>query len=172
MNDPAVLERRRQRVAALDAQVAASRARRPGRVPDWPPERLARLDRLALEAGKRCVMWDDAGAGFYLMLNWDWLRNRPAEAATPAEAHGPGWWAAARELLRPPLLDPAVPAAELAAWLDEHTMRPHAVLEKRLATARAAPELGPRAVAIDGDEYYATLRELSDALPPPAEPRK
>ena len=57
------------------------------------------------------------------MMNWDWERNRPAHPATPEEAAQPGWWATMRQLLRPPLLDPAVPDERLAAWLDKHTMK-------------------------------------------------
>lgn len=57
------------------------------------------------------------------MMNWDWERNRPAHPATPKEAAQPGWWATMRQLLRPPLLDPAVPDERLAAWLDKHTMK-------------------------------------------------
>lgn len=66
-NNPEVLERRRQRVAQLDSQVADMTANNPGRVPAWEEARLMAMDRLALEQGKRCVMWDDQGAGFYLV---------------------------------------------------------------------------------------------------------
>jgi hypothetical protein len=39
----------------------------PGRKPDWNEERIMRMDRAALELGKRCIMWDDKGTGFFLV---------------------------------------------------------------------------------------------------------
>jgi hypothetical protein len=62
-----VLERRRQRVAALDAEVKSLQAGNPRREPGWDAERVMAMDAAALALGKRCVMWDDAGAGFYLV---------------------------------------------------------------------------------------------------------
>ena len=38
----------------------------------------SQCDKLALHLGKRCVLWDDDGAGFTLWLRWDWARNQPA----------------------------------------------------------------------------------------------
>lgn len=62
-----MLERRRQRVAALDAEVKALQAGNRGRETTWDAERVMKMDAAALSLGKRCVMWDDAGAGFYLV---------------------------------------------------------------------------------------------------------
>ncbi len=39
----------------------------PGRKPDWDEERIMKMDRAALELGKRCILWDDKGAGFFLV---------------------------------------------------------------------------------------------------------
>lgn len=68
-SNPEVLEKRKQRVQELDADVNRMQSRNPGRVPDWDEERLMRMDKAALQHGKRCVMWDDTGAGFYLVRN-------------------------------------------------------------------------------------------------------
>ncbi len=54
-------------MAALDAEVKALQAGNPRREPAWAEERVMAMDRAALELGKRCVMWDDTGAGFYLV---------------------------------------------------------------------------------------------------------
>lgn len=66
-NNPEVLEQRQRRLEELDARAAAMLAVAPGRPPAWPPERLAALDAHALAHGKRCIMWDDQGAGFFLV---------------------------------------------------------------------------------------------------------
>lgn len=77
------------------------------------------MDRMALEHRKRCIMWDDEGAGFYMvrqlhhqdvvydsssgrhtltvgllqqMVNWDWLTNQPAKMPQD-RASEPGWCA-------------------------------------------------------------------------------
>ena len=189
-----MLEKRRQRVAQLDAEVARMTSTNSGRVPAWDTERVMRMDQAALALGKRCIMWDDAGAGFFLvrsvvfpglrkiqetsnlrnspflslftapqMLNWDWVANRPAAPATTAEALSPGWWVNAKELLRPPLLDPTTPEDKLAAWIDKHTMRVHARLLERQGSVRRGGDAAHGAFVLDpADAYWAQLR----ALPP------
>lgn len=67
MNDPEVLKRRQERKEALDAAVKDMLARAPGRVPDWALERRMQMDRYCLEHSKRCIMWDDDSAGFFLV---------------------------------------------------------------------------------------------------------
>lgn len=70
------------------------------------------------------------------MLNWDWLRNRPAEPPSPDVLLEPGWWVNVRQLLRPPLLDHQQPEEGLGAWIDQHTMRVHGALLDRLHLLR------------------------------------
>jgi len=62
-----VLEKRKQRIAGLDSEIERMQNANPGRKPDWDEERIMKMDRAALELGKRCVMWDDKGTGFFLV---------------------------------------------------------------------------------------------------------
>lgn len=134
----------------------------PGRPPSWDEERLLRLDRAALKLGKRCVMWDDSGGGFYLMLNWDWEKNLPAHPSPEEDPFAPGWIHHAREILRPPLLDPSVPDERLSDWLDAHTMRVHAELHQRRGKIRRVED-GTRSFRLnDDDEYWLQLRSLEE----------
>ena len=83
----------KERDAAVDAKRQKVMTQNPGRKPGWSQERLdqvllptgngvmwfskaapcmklwgcMQMDRLALEERKRCIMWDDEGAGFYLV---------------------------------------------------------------------------------------------------------
>lgn len=41
-----------------------------------------------------------------------------------------GRYEVSRSMLKPPLLDPTVPVAKLAAWIDVHTMHVHQFLDK------------------------------------------
>ena len=66
-NNPEVLEKRKQRIAALDSEIKRMQNDNPGRKPDWDEERIMKMDRAALELGKRCILWDDKGAGFFLV---------------------------------------------------------------------------------------------------------
>jgi hypothetical protein len=66
-NNPQVLQKRQQHVEELNRQVQQMLQRNPGRVPCWEQQRLMHLDALALRQGKRCIMWDDEGSGFYLV---------------------------------------------------------------------------------------------------------
>jgi len=66
-NNPEVLQKRKHRKEQLDAAVAHMQATNPNRLPMWSTERIMRIDRFALQHGKRCIMWDDAGSGFYLV---------------------------------------------------------------------------------------------------------
>jgi hypothetical protein len=50
----------------------------PRRQPCWDEEVRERVDAMALGYGKRMVLWDDAAAGFYMWINWDWDSNTPA----------------------------------------------------------------------------------------------
>eukprot|EP00887_Chlorella_sp_A99_P003588 scaffold7.g3588.t1 len=181
-NNPEVLARRKQKVAELEAQVARMLQRAPGRVPDWDDARIAQargrsqsglailapfVDKYCLEQGKRCVMWDDEGtAGFFLMLNWDWLANRPAYPHSPEAAVQPGWWQTVRRMLRPPLMDPSVPDGELAAWIDANTMAVHAHLLANLGSLRCDEASGR--LELDC-EYGRELRALETPQAPAEE---
>lgn len=65
---------------------------------------------------------------FIQMLNWDWSTNRPREETGQENAWDHGWYSNAVSILRPPLLDPSVPAPELAKWIDNHTITVHHLL--------------------------------------------
>lgn len=62
-----MLEKRKQRIAALDSEIKRMQNANPGRKPDWDEDKIMKMDRAALELGKRCVMWDDKGTGFFLV---------------------------------------------------------------------------------------------------------
>ena len=76
---------------------------------------VLQVDSHALLHGKRCILWDDQGAGFFMvsphfvglqviacarfslpgvlllqMMNWDWLTNQPAQRRSPDDTD-PGW---------------------------------------------------------------------------------
>lgn len=156
-NDPEMLAKRAARQAKLDAKVEHMMKTMPGRVPNWHPNRLMQLDRFCLEAGKRCIMWDDEGAGFYLMMNWDWLRNQPSEPASFEERwKSQGWWLNVKEMMRPPLMDNTCPADKLAEWIDKHTMRVHGFLDK-LGKLRRDPETQKLVME---DPYWDQLQQL------------
>lgn len=97
------------------------------------------------------------------MLNWDWLRNQPAEPSSPEQLIQPGWWTNLRQLLRPPLLDPEQPAERLAAWIDKHTMRVHAALLDKLHLLRRDEDT--QQLVLD-DPYW---EQLQSAAPKEAE---
>ena len=101
------------------------------------------------------------------MLNWDWLSNRPAQPGSPAEALQPGWWHNAKQLLRPPLLDPSLPEEEVAAWVDAHTMRVHAGFLHLLPKLRRDAQT--RRLVLD-DPYWQQLQQLPAAQRQPAAP--
>jgi hypothetical protein len=65
--DPKVLETRKKRVASLDDTIRRMQVQNAGRRPNWSEERILVYDRIALESGKRCVLWDDTGNGFFLV---------------------------------------------------------------------------------------------------------
>jgi hypothetical protein len=94
------------------------------------------------------------------MLNWDWVKNRPASPPTPEAAFEPGWWINGKELLTPPLLDPSVPESKLAAWLDKHTMNVHSRLLEKLNKVRLAKEESSTSVFILDDLYWKQLQAL------------
>ncbi|BDA40553.1 hypothetical protein COCOBI_01-2060 [Coccomyxa sp. Obi] len=122
-------EERKQRNAEVNDKIRRILTENPGRKPRWSDERLRQMDRIALEQRKRCIMWDDEGAGFYLMMNWDWLRNCPAKMPKDKSSE-PGWYEVAKTMLRPPLLDPSIPEDKLADWVDSHTMMVHQFLHR------------------------------------------
>jgi hypothetical protein len=197
-----VLEKRKQRIAALDSEIERMQNANPGRKPDWSEEKIMNMDRAALELGKRCIMWDDRGTGFFLvrtifayttrlytlllsiyiyrkynlqvyfliistkilqMLNWDWVRNRPASPPTPEAVFEQGWWVNAKELLTLPLVDPSIPETKLAAWLDTHTMNVHSRLLEKLDKVRLAREENKEkssSVFILEDQYWEQLQSL------------
>ena len=92
------------------------------------------------------------------MLNWDWLRNQPAQPSSPEELIQPGWWVNLRQLLRAPLLDPEQPAERLAAWIDKHTMRVHAGLLDKLHLLRL--DEATQQLVLD-DPYWEQLQAVA-----------
>ena len=66
-NNPEVLAKRKERVAQLDNDIKRMQTHNPGKKPEWNEQRVMLMDRTALELGKRCIMWDDAGSGFFLV---------------------------------------------------------------------------------------------------------
>ena len=94
------------------------------------------------------------------MLNWDWLSNRPAQPGCPQEALQPGWWHNAKQLLRPPLLDPSLTEDQVAAWVDAHTMRVHAGFLHLLPKLRR--EVPSQRLVLD-DSYWQQLQRLPAA---------
>lgn len=97
------------------------------------------------------------------MLNWDWVRNRPASPPTQEAAFEHGWWVNAKELLTPPLLDPSIPESKLAAWLDEHTMNVHSRLLEKLDKVRLGKEETKKKLSshfILEDQYWDQLQAL------------
>lgn len=91
------------------------------------------------------------------LLNWDWLRNCPAEMPGPEHAGQPGWWFNIREMLQPPLLETALPEAELAAWIDAHTMRVHDGFIDKLHKLQRD---GPTGKLVLDDPYWEELQQL------------
>lgn len=163
MNDPKVVEQREQKIAAMNRDIERMKRQNAGRPPSWDDKRLMQLDRAALEFGKRCIMWDDSGAGFYYMMNWDWERNCPAHpASTKESAAEPGWIIHARAILRPPLFDPSVSDDKIASWLDMHTMRVHDELFQRLEKIHRVNENERRYQMDENDEYWQQLKGLDD----------
>lgn len=92
------------------------------------------------------------------MLNWDWLRNQPAEPSCDDQLIQPGWWVNLRQLLRLPLLDPKQPPEGLAAWIDQHTMRVHAALLDKLHLLRL--DEGTQQLVLD-DPYWEQLQAVA-----------
>ena len=131
-------ERRSLKKVELKESIASELstiASRKGTSCRWSDERVAAMDELCLREGKRCVMWSDEGSGFYLLLNWDWERNRPrTKEEAGVERHGPGYYEVLRETLKPPLLDGSVPPELLGEWLDSNTIRVH----RRITAATAS----------------------------------
>ena len=187
-----MLQNRKKHIAELDETILSMKLRNAGRKPDWDAEQLMLLDRTALELGKRCVLWDDAGSGFYLvsiriittmmyelnvtmcelvsmqMINWDWVRNCPAGTPTPDATCELGWWANAKQLLSPPLLDSSIPDSKVAAWLEAHTMAVHHQLLAKLDKIRrrrvkqeeeVEEEETTRGFVME-DEYWEQLQQL------------
>jgi hypothetical protein len=58
-----------------------------------------------------------------------------------------------------PLLDSAVPDADLASWLDAHTMRVHGFLLDRLSTLQQDPGAGRRALVAELRVAEAALQQ-------------
>ncbi|KAK3277142.1 hypothetical protein CYMTET_14829 [Cymbomonas tetramitiformis] len=118
--------------AALAQECAALAKSWKGREASWPEQKRQLVDKLALEYGKRMVLWDDEGSGFYLWINWDWETNKPRklrdhnrQSVNRREA---GWYENYKHLIGPPLLDPTIEDAHLATWIDANTMRVHRFL--------------------------------------------
>ncbi|KAL6776784.1 hypothetical protein ACKKBF_B30895 [Auxenochlorella protothecoides x Auxenochlorella symbiontica] len=124
-NNPEVLGRRRRRVEALESRMTQMVTENCRRRPSWPEEKIRQMDQHCRLNGLRCIMWDDEAAGFYLLLKWDWVCNRPAQPTEGSDANGPGWWCNVKHIVGLPLLDPSLPDEGVAAWIDEHTMAIH-----------------------------------------------
>lgn len=101
-------------------------------------------------------MWDDEGDGFYLLLNWDWLKNKPRHPPQTLEKFDPGWWSNVKQMLRMPLIDPGVSDDELASWIDANTMAIHQFLGK-LHQLRRGTDGGK--LVLD-DPYYQELQPV------------
>jgi hypothetical protein len=131
--DAALLKRREEKKAHLKDAISRELAGISRRKANWSPSQLKQMDDLCLKSGKRCVMWSDEGAGWYVLINWVWEDNRPL---MKAEGRGdgqdkdnnsyiPGYYEDLREILKPPLLDGSVPPERLAAWIDANTISVH-----------------------------------------------
>lgn len=48
----------------------------------WSIEKVMDMDALCLKHGKRCVMWDDEGNGFYLVRHETWIHGKLADTDT------------------------------------------------------------------------------------------
>ena len=91
------------------------------------------------------------------MLNWDWVTNRPTTPPTPDAAYDPGWWINAKQMLLPPLIDPTVPDAKLAAWFDKNAMNVHHRLLGKLHKVRRGKQAGTFVLE---DDYWRQLQSL------------
>ncbi|WPT11919.1 hypothetical protein PSENEW3n2_00005418 [Picochlorum sp. SENEW3] len=127
-NDPETVRKRQEKKKRLQNSVEKIIKGITSRKTVWAIDKVMDMDALCLKHGKRCIMWDDEGNGFYLLLNWDWSANRPREETGQENAWDPGWYSNAASILRPPLLDPSVPATELAQWIDNNTIAIHHLL--------------------------------------------
>ena len=94
-----------------------------------------RRERFLLGASRNMDTWQTCRYWHFLflttfiqLLNWDWSTNRPREETGQENAWDPGWYSNAASILRPPLLDPSVPAPELAKWIDNNTIAIHHLL--------------------------------------------
>jgi hypothetical protein len=114
----------------MELQVARMR----GALPDWSEERFILI---ALHTGKRCILWDDEGAGFCLWLRWDWASNTPAKPEAGRDtSNETGWYQDLKSFFKAPLLDPSVEDGQLADWIDSNTMRCHKNLLPLLAKVK------------------------------------
>lgn len=59
----------------MDTAVAQMMVKNPRRKPKWKYSRIEYIDAVALKEGKRCIMWDDSGNGFYLVCHTPSLTN-------------------------------------------------------------------------------------------------
>lgn len=101
----------------------------------------------------------------FMVLQW---QNPCPPFAEPDHAllpHETCRWDNVCRMLGPPLLDPTVPDAKLAAWLDAHTMRVHAGLLHSLHTLRWQGSSGRLAL---GGAYGAQLEALPPSVAEPA----
>lgn len=124
MNDPEVLKRRVERKKALDAAVKDMLGRAPGRVPSWERERLMQMDRFCLQNNKRCIMWDDAASGFYLVSGqgngWPDLRRGVADMFA---GNQPATAVCSNGSLRP--VDEPLPRHSHSRPLPQTSLHPH-----------------------------------------------
>eukprot|EP00242_Pyramimonas_sp_CCMP2087_P010479 CAMPEP_0198217816 /NCGR_PEP_ID=MMETSP1445-20131203/65970_1 /TAXON_ID=36898 /ORGANISM="Pyramimonas sp., Strain CCMP2087" /LENGTH=132 /DNA_ID=CAMNT_0043894633 /DNA_START=151 /DNA_END=546 /DNA_ORIENTATION=- len=116
VNDPKRNEVHEKRNAEVAHEIERIRATMPRRDPKWTEERRLSIDKLALHHGKRMVLWDDAGMGFYLWINWDWSANCPAQQPTNGSNDEAGWYSNYKQMLKAPLLDTTLADEQLAEW--------------------------------------------------------
>lgn len=155
-------EENRKRV---DAVVHRMTTTNKGRVPDWDKTRLMQFDRMALEKGKRCIMWDDQKHGFFLLLNWDWIKNEPVQIKKGQNLLEPGWYSNAAAMLRPPLLDPELPLNQVAEWVDTNTMKIHHHLLPHIQDIREEAEDGKGKYCLsERNPYWQELQCLKETI--------
>ena len=129
--DPGLTERRELKKTRLKEAIAQELEGITCRKASWSRSECAAMDERCVKEGKRCVMWSDAGSGWYVLINWDWKTNRPrAKGDTAVDTsnngmHVQGYYEDLRKILKKPLLDGSVPPDRLAAWIDQNTISIH-----------------------------------------------
>ena len=66
-NDPETIRRREEKKQRLNKGIQNVLNQIYKRKPSWNKSDILRMDMKCLRNGERCIMWDDAGAGFYMV---------------------------------------------------------------------------------------------------------